>query len=81
MAPTDFLLGLPEISSVTIRLEEKEAELLRAWLRERPEVHNSAELAVYSRRGVETGSCVYKLEPDIEMYSMFSMCYAISIDL
>lgn len=52
----------------TIRLEEKEAELLRAWLRERPELHASAELALYSHRDSKVGHAhLYEYEPEIEL--------------
>lgn len=51
----------------TIRLEEKEAELLRAWLRERPELHASAELALYSHRDTSVGPAhLYEYEPEVE---------------
>mmetsp|Transcript_15121 Transcript_15121/g.34410 ORF Transcript_15121/g.34410 Transcript_15121/m.34410 type:complete len:643 (-) Transcript_15121:188-2116(-) len=45
---------------MTVRLEEKEAELLRIWLREQPEVQSSSDLSVYTRRGVDPTEQPYK---------------------
>mmetsp|Transcript_22667 Transcript_22667/g.52915 ORF Transcript_22667/g.52915 Transcript_22667/m.52915 type:complete len:664 (+) Transcript_22667:118-2109(+) len=52
---------------LTVRLEEKEAELLRIWLREQPEVQCSSDLSVYTRRGAESTERCYKymFEPTI----------------
>lgn len=53
---------------VTVRLEEKDAELVLAWLRERPEVDTSAQLALYSQRNTDDGKKrVYEYEPEIQV--------------
>jgi len=53
---------------VTVRLEEKDAELVLAWLRERSEVHASAQLALYSQCSVEgEHQRVYEYEPEIQV--------------
>lgn len=50
---------------VTVRLEEKDAELVLAWLRERPEVHRSSQLALFSQKTAQTR--VYEYEPEIQV--------------
>jgi len=50
---------------VSVRLEEKDAELVLAWLRERPEVHTSTQLTLYSRATVLTAR-VYEYEPELQ---------------
>merc|ERR1719203_1791392 len=52
---------------VTVRLEEKDAELVLAWLRERPEVHASHQLALYSQRSAQGHARVYEYEPEIQV--------------
>jgi len=52
---------------VTVRLEEKDAELVLAWLRERPEVHSSSQLALYSTCSSQGHSRVYEYEPEIQV--------------
>ncbi|CAJ1396301.1 unnamed protein product [Effrenium voratum] len=49
---------------VTVRLHEKDADLLLAWLRERPEIHGTSELWLYAKRG-EGKSTRYEYEPEI----------------
>jgi len=50
---------------VSVRLEEKDAELVLAWLRERPEVHASTQLTLYSRATMQAAR-VYEYEPEIQ---------------
>lgn len=53
---------------VTVRLEEKDAELVLAWLRERSEVHASSQLALYSQCGGKGQQArVYEYEPEIQV--------------
>merc|ERR1719399_2193356 len=51
---------------VSISLGERDAELLLAWLRERPEIHDSAQLALFSRSGARGNARLYEYEPEIE---------------
>lgn len=53
---------------VTVRLQEKDADLVMAWLRERPEVNDTAQLWLYSKRG-EGKSTRYEYEPEISVTS------------
>eukprot|EP00928_Gymnodinium_smaydae_P039435 TRINITY_DN26940_c0_g1_i1.p1 TRINITY_DN26940_c0_g1~~TRINITY_DN26940_c0_g1_i1.p1 ORF type:complete len:543 (+),score=69.27 TRINITY_DN26940_c0_g1_i1:118-1629(+) len=52
---------------VTVRLEEKDAELVLAWLRERPEIHKSTQLTLYSRGGGHGHSKTYEYEPELQV--------------
>merc|ERR1719361_508176 len=51
---------------VQVRLEEKDAELVLAWLRERPEVHASSQLTLYSQGG-QGHPRIYEYEPEIQV--------------
>ncbi|CAK0895882.1 unnamed protein product, partial [Prorocentrum cordatum] len=50
---------------VSVRLEEKDSELVLAWLRERPEVHRSSQLSLFSQKTAQTR--VYEYEPEIQV--------------
>lgn len=50
---------------VSVRLEEKDAELVLAWLRERPEVHRSSQLSLFSQKTAQAR--VYEYEPEIQV--------------
>jgi len=52
---------------VTVRLEERDAELVLAWLREQPEVHASSQLALYSQRNAQGHGRVYEYEPELQV--------------
>lgn len=52
---------------VTVRLEEKDAELVLAWLREQPEVDESSQLTLYSHRNIQGHSRVFEYQPDIQV--------------
>eukprot|EP00932_Pfiesteria_piscicida_P002635 SRR837773.12563.p1 GENE.SRR837773.12563~~SRR837773.12563.p1 ORF type:complete len:484 (+),score=118.66 SRR837773.12563:146-1453(+) len=51
---------------VSVRLEEKDAELVLAWLRDRPEVHRTTQLTLYSRSTSRNAARVYEYEPEIQ---------------
>lgn len=51
---------------VTVSLSERDAELLLAWLRERPEVHSSPQLALFSRGSARGDGRLYEYEPEIK---------------
>eukprot|EP00927_Polykrikos_kofoidii_P036907 TRINITY_DN31112_c0_g1_i1.p1 TRINITY_DN31112_c0_g1~~TRINITY_DN31112_c0_g1_i1.p1 ORF type:complete len:581 (-),score=91.07 TRINITY_DN31112_c0_g1_i1:38-1744(-) len=51
----------------TVRLEEKDAELILAWLREREEVHSSSQLALYTHRTSETYGHTYEYQPEVQI--------------
>mmetsp|Transcript_40552 Transcript_40552/g.88652 ORF Transcript_40552/g.88652 Transcript_40552/m.88652 type:complete len:610 (+) Transcript_40552:52-1881(+) len=51
----------------TVRLEEKDADLVLAWLRERPEVHSSSHLSLFTRRSPQSHARVFEYEPEIEV--------------
>eukprot|EP00931_Biecheleriopsis_adriatica_P100463 TRINITY_DN75780_c0_g1_i1.p1 TRINITY_DN75780_c0_g1~~TRINITY_DN75780_c0_g1_i1.p1 ORF type:complete len:563 (+),score=94.14 TRINITY_DN75780_c0_g1_i1:153-1691(+) len=52
---------------VTVRLEEKDAELVSAWLRERPEINDSGQLWLYSQRSEKGNARSYEYEPEIKV--------------
>lgn len=52
---------------VSISLMERDAELLLAWLRERPEVNNAPQLALFSRGLARGDGRLYEYEPEIQM--------------
>ncbi|CAE8660898.1 unnamed protein product, partial [Polarella glacialis] len=55
---------------VTVRLEEKDADLVLAWLRERPEVNDTSQLLLYSQRVAPQGLLrIYEYEPEIQVTS------------
>eukprot|EP00405_Crypthecodinium_cohnii_P028454 CAMPEP_0206503976 /NCGR_PEP_ID=MMETSP0324_2-20121206/55134_1 /ASSEMBLY_ACC=CAM_ASM_000836 /TAXON_ID=2866 /ORGANISM="Crypthecodinium cohnii, Strain Seligo" /LENGTH=588 /DNA_ID=CAMNT_0053992905 /DNA_START=16 /DNA_END=1778 /DNA_ORIENTATION=+ len=51
---------------VSVRLEEKDAELVLAWLRERPEVHSSTQLTLFSRSTAQNAGRIFEYEPEIQ---------------
>lgn len=52
---------------VTIRLEEKDTDLVLAWLREQPGLHRSSQLTLYSQQNVQGLARTYEYEPEIEV--------------
>lgn len=52
---------------ITVRLDEKDAELVSAWLRERPEVHDSTRLWLYSHAAEKGNARTYEYEPELEV--------------
>lgn len=50
-----------------IRLNEKDAELVMAWLRGQPDVHASSELALYSKPRIQGTGRIYEYEPEIQV--------------
>lgn len=53
---------------MTVRLNEKEADLVLAWLREQPAIHDASELWLYGQRS-EGKATRYEYEPEIKVTS------------
>jgi len=51
---------------VTVSLSERDAELLLAWLRERPEVHRSPNVSLFSRGSTRGDGRLYEYEPEVQ---------------
>jgi len=51
---------------VTVSLSDRDAELLLSWLRERPEVHSSPQLALFSQTSTRGDGRLYEYEPEIQ---------------
>eukprot|EP00929_Paragymnodinium_shiwhaense_P005464 TRINITY_DN10747_c0_g1_i1.p1 TRINITY_DN10747_c0_g1~~TRINITY_DN10747_c0_g1_i1.p1 ORF type:complete len:689 (-),score=177.97 TRINITY_DN10747_c0_g1_i1:334-2400(-) len=60
---------------VTIRLDEKDAELVLAWLREREEVRSLSQLFLYSRPTSEAQVRLYEYEPEIQVTTRLRVAF------